>query len=125
MGVPRGHFDRLSSNGFDSSDETTPVRAELVEALPRKRNMDRLIAIDWGTSSLRGARLDAQGVALDERASPQGILNVPPGGFESVFQATFGDWLGSPDTLCLISGMAGSTNMASRRPSMSSASRQR
>ena len=70
--------------------------------------MDRLIAIDWGTSSLRGARLDARGVVLDERSSPQGILNVPPGGFESVFQATFGDWLGSPDTLCLISGMAGS-----------------
>ena len=70
--------------------------------------MDRLIAIDWGTSSLRGARLDAQGAALDERASLQGILNVPPGGFEAVFQATFGDWMDSPDTLCLISGMAGS-----------------
>jgi len=70
--------------------------------------MDRLIAIDWGTSSLRGARLDAQGAALDERASLQGILNAPPGGFEAVFQATFGDWMDSPDTLCLISGMAGS-----------------
>jgi len=67
----------------------------------------RIVAIDWGTSSLRGARLDAQGAVLDERASLQGILNVPPGGFEAVFQAQFGDWL-SPDTLCLISGMAGS-----------------
>ena len=68
----------------------------------------RVVAIDWGTSSLRGARLDAQGAVLDERASLQGILNVPPGGFEAVFQAQFGDWLVGPDTLCLISGMAGS-----------------
>jgi len=70
--------------------------------------MDRLIAIDWGTSSLRGAHLDAQGAVIDERASLQGILNVPAGGFEAVFQGQFGDWLGNPDTLCLISGMAGS-----------------
>lgn len=67
-----------------------------------------IIAIDWGTSSLRGAKLDAQGAPIDERASLQGILNVPPGGFEAVFQAQFGDWLDNPDTLCLISGMAGS-----------------
>jgi 2-dehydro-3-deoxygalactonokinase len=67
-----------------------------------------MIAIDWGTSSLRGARLDARGAVLDERASLQGILNVPPGGFEAVFRAQFGDWLVSADTLCLISGMAGS-----------------
>ena len=70
--------------------------------------MDRLIAIDWGTSSLRGARLDAHGAVIDERASLQGILNVPPGGFEAVFQAEFGDWLDGSGTLCLISGMAGS-----------------
>ena len=66
-----------------------------------------IVAIDWGTSSLRGARLDPQGAVLDERASLQGILNVPPGGFDAVFQAQFGDWAGA-DTLCLISGMAGS-----------------
>jgi 2-dehydro-3-deoxygalactonokinase len=68
----------------------------------------QIVAIDWGTSSLRGARLDAQGEVIDERASIQGILSVPPGGFEAVFQAQFGDWLTGSDTLCLISGMAGS-----------------
>jgi 2-dehydro-3-deoxygalactonokinase len=68
----------------------------------------QLVAIDWGTSSLRGARLDAQGAALDERASLQGILKVPAGGFEAVLQAEFGDWLVDANTLCLISGMAGS-----------------
>jgi 2-dehydro-3-deoxygalactonokinase len=68
-----------------------------------------VVAIDWGTSSLRGVRLDATGGVIDERASLQGILNVPAGGFEAVFKAQFGDWLGSePNTLCLISGMAGS-----------------
>ena len=67
-----------------------------------------IVAIDWGTSSLRGVRLDAQGEVLDERASLQGILNVPPGGFEAVFQAQFGDWLDGSNTPCLISGMAGS-----------------
>ena len=68
----------------------------------------QIVAIDWGTSSLRGARLDAQGAVIDERASIQGILSVPPGGFDAVFQAQFGDWLAGANTLCLISGMAGS-----------------
>ena len=67
-----------------------------------------LIAIDWGTSSLRGARLGANGQVLESREFPRGILTVPPGQFEAVFDKLFGDWLQSPDTLCLISGMAGS-----------------
>lgn len=70
--------------------------------------MRPLIAIDWGTSSLRGARLDAAGQVLDSREFPRGILTVPPGQFEAVFHAHFGDWLQAPDALCLISGMAGS-----------------
>ncbi len=67
-----------------------------------------LIAIDWGTSSLRGARLGASGQVLESRAFPRGILSVPPGQFESVFNELFGDWMQAPDALCLISGMAGS-----------------
>jgi 2-dehydro-3-deoxygalactonokinase len=70
--------------------------------------MRQLIAIDWGTSSLRGARLDPNGQVLEERAFARGILTVPPGGFAAVFDQHFGDWLQAPDTLCLISGMAGS-----------------
>ena len=35
----------------------------------------RLVAVDWGTSSLRGALLDADGRVLDEQAHPRGILN--------------------------------------------------
>lgn len=66
-----------------------------------------MIAIDWGTSSLRGARLDAQGGVLEERQAAHGILNVPAGGFPAVFKSLFGDWW-TPDTPCLMAGMVGS-----------------
>ncbi|MDO9403741.1 MAG: 2-dehydro-3-deoxygalactonokinase [Polaromonas sp.] len=69
--------------------------------------MTPLLALDWGTSSLRGALLDAHGEVLQARHFPRGILTVPAGGFEDVFDACFGDWM-TPDTLCLITGMAGS-----------------
>ena len=71
--------------------------------------MDRpLVAIDWGTSSLRGARLDAQAGVLEERAFARGILSVAAGGFAAVFDELFGDWMQPPGTLALIAGMAGS-----------------
>ena len=67
-----------------------------------------LIAIDWGTSSLRGARFDAQGHKLDERPFARGILTVPAGEFPSVLDQCFGDWLQDSAALCLLSGMVGS-----------------
>ncbi|PUE41778.1 2-dehydro-3-deoxygalactonokinase [Limnohabitans sp. Bal53] len=67
-----------------------------------------LITIDWGTSSLRGARLGASGQVLESREFPRGILTVPPGQFEAVFHELFGDWMQASGALCLISGMAGS-----------------
>ena len=70
--------------------------------------MKPLIAVDWGTSSLRGALLDGDGRVLDEVSAPAGILNVPPGGFPEVFAARFGAWQRRYHALCLISGMAGS-----------------
>lgn len=70
--------------------------------------MNSLVALDWGTSSLRAAHLDAQGQVLEERTSADGILNVAPGQFATVFIATCGRWLRTTDTFCLISGMAGS-----------------
>lgn len=69
--------------------------------------MKPLIAIDWGTSSLRAARLGPQGQVLEERASAQGILAVPPDGFSAVFDALCAGWL-QGDTLALMSGMVGS-----------------
>lgn len=70
--------------------------------------MTRLVAIDWGTSSLRGALLDAGGKVLEERSDARGILTVPEGGFPAVFDKLFGDWIRLEGARCLISGMAGS-----------------
>jgi len=67
-----------------------------------------LVAVDWGTSSLRGALLDADGRVLEEQSHPRGILTVEAGGFADVFETLFGAWMAPPGTRCLISGMAGS-----------------
>ena len=67
-----------------------------------------LVAIDWGTSALRGARLDAQGAPLESRQFARGLLTVAPGQFAQVLAECFGDWLNTPDGLCLLSGMVGS-----------------
>ena len=71
--------------------------------------MKRLIAIDCGTSTLRGALIETGSIAeiAQERTFARGILTIEPGGFPAVFESCFGDWM-TPDALCLISGMAGS-----------------
>lgn len=72
------------------------------------QNTTALVAVDWGTSSLRAARLDAQGQVLEERALPRGIMTIPSNEFASFFEATFADWTLAKGTFFLISGMAGS-----------------
>jgi 2-dehydro-3-deoxygalactonokinase len=66
-----------------------------------------LLAIDWGTSSLRGALLAEDGSVLQETSAARGILTVPAGGFRQVFDDTFGPWFAQA-RLALICGMAGS-----------------
>jgi 2-dehydro-3-deoxygalactonokinase len=66
------------------------------------------IALDWGTSSLRVARIAADGHVLAEHQSPQGILNVPAGGFPQVFADAIEPLAPEAGTLCLASGMVGS-----------------
>ena len=68
---------------------------------------ESMAALDWGTSSLRGALLADDGSVLEERSFARGILTVEKGGFEAVFDSCFGDWI-QPGRLCLIAGMAGS-----------------
>jgi len=70
--------------------------------------MNHLIAVDWGTSSLRGALLGGDGAVLEEISVPAGILMVPAGGFASVFAQHFGRWQQATGALALIAGMAGS-----------------
>ncbi|HEX9720664.1 MAG TPA: 2-dehydro-3-deoxygalactonokinase [Ramlibacter sp.] len=70
--------------------------------------MKQLIALDWGTSSLRAAKLDAQGRVVEERSLPRGILTVAPGEFPAVFEAACAGWLREGDSAALLSGMVGS-----------------
>ncbi|MGE8686508.1 MAG: 2-dehydro-3-deoxygalactonokinase [Achromobacter sp.] len=79
-----------------------------------------LIALDWGTSSLRAYRLDHAGRTLDTRHLPWGIMRLPQplqdgaattalSGFELAFEQACGDWLRSEPSLPVIAcGMVGS-----------------
>lgn len=67
-----------------------------------------LIAVDWGTTSLRAARLDAAGRVIEERTSDRGILSVAREEFPSVFEALCGSWMAEGQSLALVCGMAGS-----------------
>lgn len=69
--------------------------------------MKPLVAVDWGTSSLRAALLAADGTVREERGSGRGILTVEAGGFSAVLRDLCGDWLAQVP-LALVSGMAGS-----------------
>jgi len=73
----------------------------------------KLIALDWGTSSLRGFLMDANGAVLEQRGSPHGITALPePGtaGFEAAFEALCGEWLGRWPALPVVAGgMVGSS----------------
>jgi 2-dehydro-3-deoxygalactonokinase len=68
----------------------------------------QLVALDWGTTSLRAALLADGGEVLHERSMPRGILSVEPGGFRAVFNDICGDWMKDARSFALISGMAGS-----------------
>jgi len=64
-----------------------------------------VIAVDWGTSSLRVYRLDPIGRILQSRTSDQGILNVASGQFARVLEEQIAGWNETP---ILMSGMVGS-----------------
>ena len=64
-----------------------------------------MIAVDWGTSSLRAYRME--GAVIRERvALPHGILHLP-GSFAETLQDAIGPWL-AQDPCVLMSGMVGS-----------------
>jgi 2-dehydro-3-deoxygalactonokinase len=71
-----------------------------------------LLALDWGTSSLRAFLMDASGRVTDQRTNAHGILNLPePGvpGFERAFGDACGDWLKRwPGLPVVAGGMVGS-----------------
>ncbi|NLP61420.1 2-dehydro-3-deoxygalactonokinase [Paraburkholderia sacchari] len=72
-----------------------------------------LIALDWGTTSLRAYLFDAAGEVLDTRMSTAGIMNLPvpaeEGGFDAAFDEACGVWLAQSSALpVLAAGMVGS-----------------
>ncbi|ANH99384.1 2-dehydro-3-deoxygalactonokinase [Pseudomonas koreensis] len=80
----------------------------------------QLIALDWGTTSLRAYKLAAGAVVLEQRALSSGIMQLPKtsrvinggecaDGFELAFDEACGDWLDAqPDLPVIACGMVGS-----------------
>lgn len=80
----------------------------------------QLIALDWGTTSLRAYKLAAGGQVLEQRSLSSGIMQLPNGprmiagqmctdGFELAFDDACGDWLeAQPDLPVIACGMVGS-----------------
>jgi 2-dehydro-3-deoxygalactonokinase len=66
-----------------------------------------LVAIDWGTTSARAWRLDANGTVLDRRDAACGVQAVEGGDFKSALSRLLGDWnaIAAPRIAC---GMIGS-----------------
>nr|WP_304664832.1 2-dehydro-3-deoxygalactonokinase [Stutzerimonas zhaodongensis] len=70
-----------------------------------------MIALDWGTSSLRAYRLGAAGETLEERSLPLGIMQLDgsEAGFEHALDQACGDWQrASPEAPMIACGMIGS-----------------
>ena len=68
-----------------------------------------LIALDWGTTSLRAYLMAHDGSVIEERAGGKGIMQVEDGRFEDALSALCGDWLDShPAATLIASGMIGS-----------------
>lgn len=67
-----------------------------------------MLAVDWGTSSLRCYRLDGAGRILEQRSSAKGILAVEGGRFAQALESEAGDWIAAGEAPIVMSGMIGS-----------------
>lgn len=68
-----------------------------------------LIGIDWGTTQLRGFRLDSAGKVLERRESASGISAVKEGAFDAALRALIADWQDADKSIpILMCGMIGS-----------------
>ena len=87
------------------------TRTETIMTEIDKQNAPALLALDWGTSSLR-AFLMREGEVIETRHSPHGIQHLPaPGtaGYEQAFAEIAGDWLARWPQLPIVAcGMVGS-----------------
>jgi 2-dehydro-3-deoxygalactonokinase len=73
------------------------------------RSVPRLVALDWGTTSLRAYLLGDDGSVLERRTEPLGILQVPERDFRAAFDVTTREWRERyPALPAIASGMIGS-----------------
>ncbi|MFT4069501.1 2-dehydro-3-deoxygalactonokinase [Paraburkholderia sp.] len=100
------NHERAADTGADvDTDATAADTADFASAA--------LIALDWGTTSLRAYLFDAHGRVLATRASTAGIMNLPrgtaDGGFDAAFDDACGAWLQhARGTPVIAAGMVGS-----------------
>jgi 2-dehydro-3-deoxygalactonokinase len=77
--------------------------------MPAMTPASHLVAIDWGTTSLRAGLMDASGAILDRLNSADGIMAMQGRSYPDIVEALFGPWLArAPDAVVLASGMVGS-----------------
>ena len=68
-----------------------------------------LIALDWGTTSLRAYAIAADGSMIGTREAALGIMQVQNGDFNAALRQCCGDWLdAAPHARLIASGMIGS-----------------
>ncbi|MCW5748731.1 MAG: 2-dehydro-3-deoxygalactonokinase [Alphaproteobacteria bacterium] len=68
-----------------------------------------MIALDWGTTSLRGWLLGDGGTVLDRHAAASGIMAVTDGNFDAAYRTFTAGWRAAQPALpALASGMIGS-----------------
>jgi 2-dehydro-3-deoxygalactonokinase len=86
-----------------------PLSAPPETPAPAAPGKPALIALDWGTTSLRAYLLSEAGAVLESRESAAGIMKLPAGGFDRVFDDTCGPWLAlHPGLPVIAAGMVGS-----------------
>ncbi|HYB57384.1 MAG TPA: 2-dehydro-3-deoxygalactonokinase [Alphaproteobacteria bacterium] len=68
-----------------------------------------LLALDWGTTSLRAFLVTADGTAVGRLSAPRGILQLKDGDFAAAYEEIAGDWLARyPQLPAIACGMIGS-----------------
>ena len=96
------------------------------------QSQTQLIALDWGTSSLRAYRLGAAGRVLELRSLPWGVMKLPEvvlpedsgvdvkASFEFAFEEACGDWIrAAPHAPVIAAGMVGSRQVWREAPYLS------
>lgn len=74
--------------------------------MPTDRISPEWIALDWGTTHLRGWAMAADGRVLAQATSDRGMGRLSPDGYEAALLAMAGDWVAGPVT-AIACGMVG------------------